>query len=182
MPDKTSIMFLDDEIAVLDGLRRQLHPFKSIWDMRFVSSPVEALQSFEKDPVDVVITDLKMPHISGDTMANLFGSMPKPPAIIVLSGHSSYAELSDKITVPFEYLSKPCDPVLLVKTVSNILHNAPSRISELYDEVLQVVVEKLRDHNLLKLEDLPIEYTTLLGIRKISEYLGEMTFEYKEDD
>lgn len=181
MPDKISIMFLDDEPAVLDGLRRQLRPFQSAWDMRFISSPVDALKTFDEEPVDIVITDLKMPHISGDTIANLFGSMPKPPAIIILSGHSSYAELCDKITVPFEYLSKPCDPMLLVKTVSNIMYNAPSRISELYDEVLQVVVEKLREHNLLKMEDLPIEYTTLLGIRKVSQYLGEMTFEYKED-
>ena len=41
---KRSVMFVDDEPNVLDGIRRMLRGKREEWDMEFVSSGEEALR------------------------------------------------------------------------------------------------------------------------------------------
>ena len=46
MANKCSILFVDDEKNVLDGLRRMLHSMRGEWDVSFLSSASDALDLF----------------------------------------------------------------------------------------------------------------------------------------
>ena len=59
------ILFVDDEPKVLDGLRRMLYPYRNDWHMVFVSSAAEALKHLAQSPFDVLVTDVRMPQMSG---------------------------------------------------------------------------------------------------------------------
>ena len=59
-----NVLFVDDERSILDGLKRLLRGQQQ-WQMAFVDDPVVALRMIETQPYDVVISDMRMPQVSG---------------------------------------------------------------------------------------------------------------------
>lgn len=58
------VLFVDDEPAALDGLRRNLTLVGRDWDMQFAAGAGHILRSLEMAPA-VVVSDLRMPGIDG---------------------------------------------------------------------------------------------------------------------
>jgi len=67
MPEtkKRKILFVDDEQKILQGLERMLHPMRKEWEMKFAEGGAEALSLLQKEPFDVVVTDMRMPGMDG---------------------------------------------------------------------------------------------------------------------
>ena len=107
------ILFVDDEPNVLHGLQRMLRPMRAQWQMEFVTGGLAALAAIESHPVDVVVTDMRMPGMDG--VALLERLVEQHPRIvrIVLSGHADRESLMRGAAVAHQYLSKPCEPDLL---------------------------------------------------------------------
>ncbi len=105
-----SILFVDDERPVLEGLRVLLHGLKSKWTMRFVESGSLALEAMRERPYDVIVTDMRMPEMDGAKLLRRVSEEWPQTIRIVLSGYSE-AELATAL-VPYahQYLSKPCNP------------------------------------------------------------------------
>ena len=61
----TRVLFTDDEAPVLDGLRTRLYRQNGKWNMVFVESGTRALTEFEREPFDVIVTDMRMPGMDG---------------------------------------------------------------------------------------------------------------------
>ena len=59
------ILFVDDEPRVLEGLRRMLHSLRNDWEMKFVTSGAEAMQCLAETQFDVLVTDVRMPEMTG---------------------------------------------------------------------------------------------------------------------
>ena len=60
----TRVLFVDDEPLVLEGLQRMLRPLRQEWEMHFLPGGVEALRFMEQTPVDVVVSDMRMPGMN----------------------------------------------------------------------------------------------------------------------
>ena len=60
-----AVLFVDDEIKVLQGLERMLRPLRHEWTMAFASSGAEALAILETSAFDVLVTDMRMPQMNG---------------------------------------------------------------------------------------------------------------------
>jgi len=58
---KKRILFVDDEVNMLQGLRRMLNAMRHEWDMVFVESGQEALGLLPQAPSDVIVSDMRMP-------------------------------------------------------------------------------------------------------------------------
>jgi putative nucleotidyltransferase with HDIG domain len=111
------ILFVDDEPRMLEGLKRMLYPLRREWEMVFVTEATEALRRLQEDAFDVLVTDLRMPHMSG---AELLESVKRAhPQIvrIVLSGTVDQEFTLRSVALAHQYLSKPCDPDVLRVTV-----------------------------------------------------------------
>ena len=59
------ILFVDDEPMLLMGLQRSLRSMRQDWEMAFVSGGKEAIEAIDKQPFDIVVTDMRMPGMDG---------------------------------------------------------------------------------------------------------------------
>jgi putative nucleotidyltransferase with HDIG domain len=108
------LLFIDDEMMVLDGLRRALHGMRQEWEMNFVGSAAAALQALEQGPYDAVVTDMRMPGTDGAQLLEQVKQTHPDVVRIVLSGQSSREAVFRSIAPAHQFLSKPCDPQELV--------------------------------------------------------------------
>lgn len=67
---------------------------------------VAAMQYIEKNPVDLVFSDVVMPEISGITLASMIYERPAHPEVILLSGIPGFSLEAWKIRA-FGFIIKP---------------------------------------------------------------------------
>lgn len=82
------LLFVDDEPKLLDGLKRSLRPMRAEWNMTFVTSGAEALQTLGQAPFDVIVSDMRMPVMDGAQLLNEVRQRFPQVVRIVLSGQS----------------------------------------------------------------------------------------------
>src|SRR5580765_2202084 len=82
------VLFVDDEQAILDGLRNSLRKERKRWDMTFALGGQQALEEMKKTPADVVITDMRMPGMDGAELLRHIQRDFPAAARIVLSGQA----------------------------------------------------------------------------------------------
>jgi len=108
-PDQLNIIFVDDEKRILDGLRRQLHTRREHWNMRFALSGAEALTMLSQQPADIIVTDMRMPGMTGGQLLQRIVQTHPQMTRIVLSGQTDQADLLRDVGCIHQYLQKPCD-------------------------------------------------------------------------
>ena len=111
------VLFVDDEAHILSGLQRMLRPLRHEWAMAFAQGGAAALEALAQAEFDVVVTDMRMPGMSGaQLLAEVHERYPRT-ARVVLSGQSEREHLQQLADIPHEYLPKPCDTEELKDTV-----------------------------------------------------------------
>jgi len=104
------LLFVDDEVMVLNGLRRALHGMRQEWEMTFVESAAAALEALEQQPYDAIVTDMRMPLMDGAQLLEKVKQDHPDVVRMVLSGQSSREAVFRSIAPAHQFLSKPCDP------------------------------------------------------------------------
>lgn len=118
---KSRVLFVDDEINVLKGLRRMLRGKRDDWIMAFAESGAKALELLEKNPADVVVSDMRMPGMDGAQLLNEVRKRHPGTARIILSGYTSNASVMRTIGPAHQYLAKPCNSEALITTLTSAL-------------------------------------------------------------
>lgn len=151
--DVKRILFVDDELKVLEGLQRMLRPMRREWDMAFAQSGSEALDALAQRPFDVVVSDMRMPGMDGGAL--LTEVMRQYPQIvrIVLSGYSAGDMAIRSAATAHQYLPKPCDAEKLKKTIGR----AFGLRDLLADESLKTLLSRLRS-----IPSIPTVYAALM--------------------
>jgi HD-like signal output (HDOD) protein/CheY-like chemotaxis protein len=121
------ILFVDDEAHVLDGLRRAMRSMRSVWDSRFAASGVEALVELAREPVDVLVSDMRMPGLDGAQLLNEVKRKYPGTIRFILSGHAEPSAVIQAAATAHQYLAKPCD--------THVLKTAIGRAQQLKDLV-----------------------------------------------
>lgn len=148
------VLFVDDEINVLNGLKRMLHTVARDWSMSFSQSGEDALDAMKKFPdFDVVVTDLNMNGMSGaDFLLRVRETYPNTVRF-VLSGSTDGQLILKVSNVAHQILGKPCEP--------RQLYNAVSRAFALRDQLkggeLKAILNQMG-----KLPALPVVYNQIL--------------------
>ncbi|MDC7287707.1 response regulator [Blautia schinkii] len=106
-----NILIVDDEPKIRNGLEKLLSS-KEGWQVcGAFETASEALEYLEQNPVDVMITDIRMPGQSGLDLIQQLRDANRDIRIIILSGYSefSYAQKAIQLGV-IRYLTKPTSP------------------------------------------------------------------------
>ncbi|MGD0891316.1 MAG: response regulator [Terracidiphilus sp.] len=112
------------------GLKRSLRPMRSVWEMEFASSAEEALRLMLLREFDAVVTDMRMPGMSGADLLDKIQQQYPRTVRLVLSGQADRNSVLRAIAPAHQFISKPCDPEqlrsVLQKTLalSDLLQNA----------------------------------------------------------
>jgi DNA-binding NtrC family response regulator len=116
---KGTILLVEDEKPALDLLRKILET--DGFRVLTAANGREALDRLEEELVDVVVTDLLMPVMTGKELLAEIQSMPDPPPVIVLTAHGSKEagrELVGRMNA-FDYFSKPFQPDDLILKIDH---------------------------------------------------------------
>lgn len=107
---RSRLLFVDDEVLVLQGLKRSLHSMRSQWDMEFVESGAAALEALAHNHYDAIITDMRMPVMDGAQLLETVKEKYPEVVRMVLSGQASRESVLRSLGPAHQYVSKPCDP------------------------------------------------------------------------
>jgi HD-like signal output (HDOD) protein/CheY-like chemotaxis protein len=115
------VLFVDDEPHLLAALRRMLRSERDRWDMLFASSGAEALTLIEAEPVDAIISDMRMPGMDGaQLLARVQRDWPST-ARIILSGQADLGSVIAVLRSAQQFLAKPCEANVLIGAVDGAL-------------------------------------------------------------
>lgn len=119
--DKPRILCVDDEVAVTNSLRRSL---RRIGDVVTASSASQALDILRIQPVDLIITDMRMPEMTGAGLLHEVNKLGQDPARILLTGYTDMdlLELAINDGRLDRYITKPWDNEELLTAVEQELH------------------------------------------------------------
>jgi len=86
MAQKRSILVVDDELSVRESIRMILNPK---YDVYTAENGNEALQCIQKDKIDIVTLDLKMPGLSGIEVLKQIKKRNSDIEVIVISAYGT---------------------------------------------------------------------------------------------
>jgi HD-like signal output (HDOD) protein/CheY-like chemotaxis protein len=107
------ILFVDDEPNILEGLQNILRKQRHRWEMVFALGAEPALKALAVTPFDVIVTDMRMPHMDGAALLTLVRERYPSVLRLVLSGHAERDAVLRAVPVAHQFLSKPCAPETL---------------------------------------------------------------------
>lgn len=115
------ILFVDDEVNLLQALERRL---RRQFEIETAAGPEAGLQAIaERGPFAAVVSDLRMPVMNGIEFLTRVGKISRDTVRVILTGQ---ADLPDAVAAVnqgqvFRFLTKPCPPEILVRTLEAAL-------------------------------------------------------------
>ena len=115
------VLFVDDEPHLLAALRRMLRSERERWDMLFAGSGPEALALIAAEPVDAIVSDMRMPGMDGAELLSRVQRDWPSTARIVLSGQADRGSVIAVLRSAQQFLAKPCEAAALIGAVDGAL-------------------------------------------------------------
>jgi EAL domain-containing protein (putative c-di-GMP-specific phosphodiesterase class I)/CheY-like chemotaxis protein len=111
--ERDTVLLVDDDVSILNSLKRILR--NEGYDLLVARSALEGLSILAKQAVQVVITDQRMPEMTGTEFLSRVRLLHPETIRIVLSGHSDISTVTDSINkgAAYRFLLKPWDNELL---------------------------------------------------------------------
>ncbi len=140
-PHPTGVVLLvEDDHLVASALRMLL--VRAGYEVHIAIDFHEAVPAFERQPVDVVVTDLLMPGGTGlDLLREVEQRDPQIPVIIVTADHSVQAAAAAVRDHAFDYLTKPVKRERLLDTVARAIEARRQTVIEQHEQ------ERLREEH-----------------------------------
>lgn len=139
-PTRASILFLDDDPPILNGLRMRLHRFDRRWEMRFAECGEDALAELERWEADVVVSDVRMPGMDGVEFLRTVSERWPHTIRIALSGFAGVEQVAKLVPYAHQYLNKPCESPQL----ENLIERCLALPALLPDKRLRALVGAIR--------------------------------------
>ncbi len=115
---KPRILYVDDESFNLTAFRATFRPY---YDIMTSTSPAEAIDYIKQHNVDVIITDQRMPEMTGvNFLKSIIGDQPDAVRLI-LTGYTDVEAIIMAINECkiFHYVTKPWDEPSLKQVIDN---------------------------------------------------------------
>ncbi|ABX41158.1 response regulator [Lachnoclostridium phytofermentans] len=128
-----SILLVDDEPLALKGNRiiieRSGLDINRLYEAK---DGVEAWTLLQKQPVDLVITDIKMPGMDGVTLCQKIFETGMVAKTIIVSGYSEFQYAKEAIRYSVkDYILKPVHSEELIQSISSVLYRNQPQLEEL---------------------------------------------------
>lgn len=131
------LIIVDDETLILNGLQNFIDWQSIGFELTGCFDTGEtALAYILQNPVDAVLSDIKMPQFDGIKMVETLRKSGKPDIIVVfLSGYNDFvlAQSSIRLGV-FDYILKPSDPKKIKEVFARVKTNLDQKAQKIKEE------------------------------------------------
>lgn len=139
-----NVLYLDDELHNLTAFRAA---FRRDFQVHVTTEPTEAVRILREQPIEVIISDQKMPTLSGVEFFELIMPDFPDPIRMLLTGHADIDAVIDAINKGqiYKYIAKPWNESELkamVNEASMIFHEQKAVASQ--GEVLLSKMQEAR--------------------------------------
>lgn len=119
--DKPLVLLVDDEKLILKALLRTLHTLPI--EIETFDEPLLALEFCKNQQVDLVISDHRMPRLTGTALLSEIRQLHSHTQCILLSAYNDFSEVADAFNrqIIERYICKPWDNDELCFVVKKIL-------------------------------------------------------------
>jgi two-component system, cell cycle sensor histidine kinase and response regulator CckA len=116
-----TLLLVEDETGVRELIRGCLT--RSGYAVLEAKDAKQALELFVRNgnQVDLLVTDVVMPRLSGRVLAERLMGMQPSLKVLYMSGYTDDAAVGESVTSGASYLQKPFTPEALVRKVREIL-------------------------------------------------------------
>jgi DNA-binding response OmpR family regulator len=142
------ILIVDDEPKVGVSLKESLESLGQDYAVSHVLSAEAALSVLADDPIDLVVTDLRMPGLSGlDLLTRVRRDQPQLPTILITAYGSDDVAAASRRLQTSRYLTKPFHIEEFVRAVQEVLVQPPAERSAAptTDKKLERMTQRLQD-------------------------------------
>lgn len=161
------ILIIDDEPKIRNGLSNLLTRREG-WEVAGAyENAADALKYLAVNQVDVMITDIKMPEISGLELIARIRERDKKTAIIILSGYSNFQFAQRAIELGgSRYLTKPTNPRELICVLEETEKKLGGKQEKEKDsgKIPNLFVQKAADY-------IKLNYSEKISIKEIADQL-----------
>ncbi len=113
-----TILFVDDEVHILDAMRRQL---RNRFSVETATGGREALEKCKKNgPFAVIVADMRMPAMDGVRLLSTVKELYPDTVRMMLTGNADQETASEAVNKGqiFRFLTKPCPIATLVPALA----------------------------------------------------------------
>lgn len=160
-----SVLLVDDEEEVIDVIMKKID-WGALGFRVCGSAPngVKALEMAEKDPPDVVMTDIRMPYMDGLELARRLKRDFPPIRVLLFTGFDEFEYAKEAVHLEVdEYILKPVNASELTEVFTRLRASLDQEREEKRD------VERLRGYYMDSLPILQTSFLTLLIEGRIQE-------------
>ena len=152
---KVRILVIDDEAIIHESCGRVLK--EEGYEVETALSGREALEKLKEKRYDLVLSDIKMPGMSGvETLEKMRKDIPDI-TVVMFTGYSSVDTARDSMKLgAFDYIPKPFTPEELLSVVKKALHKEAAaqkkkQIREQFEEITAAIRQTLNLREVLNL-------------------------------
>jgi len=138
--DGTRILVVDDEAIIREGLRRILEG--GGFQVETCKSGHAAIECLQEADFDLVITDLKMPGMSGIEVLKVIKTLQPEVPVVIITGFATVDTAVEAMKCgAVDYIAKPFTPEQIIEKVSKALEQKKVFLNEI------VLRKELLDHH-----------------------------------
>jgi HD-like signal output (HDOD) protein len=126
----TNILIVDDNPNVLSSFKRALHIENPNWVIYTAEGGNQALEMVSRIPVDIIISDLRMPEMDGVELLTLIKEKSPATIRVAISGNADVELCEKAAAIAHQFIAKPCPPQEISRIInqtinlSNLVTNA----------------------------------------------------------
>lgn len=113
---RARVLFVDDELRIVNLLRMT---FRSTYEVFVATSGEEALQILSTQPIDVIVSDQRMPGMAGTELLSRAVNVSPATMRVLLTGYSDLAAIVGSVNDGeiYRFVNKPWDQDDLRRTI-----------------------------------------------------------------
>ena len=142
--DRAKVMVVDDEIGTRESIRLIL---KDHYDVVTNENPIIALDDLSTHPVDVVISDIRMPQMNGIEVLKRIKEIQPATEVIMVTAYASFSTAQESLKhEALDYLLKPFSRRDVETAVEKaLIRRAQKQTGEQSTQQVKILMKQLRD-------------------------------------
>lgn len=178
MRDIFKLFIVDDHQMFIDGIKALLRNTKDFEVVGDACDGQTAFNFIESNSVDIVITDVSMPGMSGIELTQLIKEKCTGVKVLVVSMYSDRSVIEDVLIAGADgFILKNTGKKELIDALTRIANHGTYYSSEIISRhVANVVVQRKAESEIRNLSERELEVLKLIVLEMSSEVIGEKLF------